>query len=78
MGGGGEIVQRKKTIHLREIASVFWREGSPRLLRMASCWAPGVPTMLNRKKLRKEQIQVEGSAMGAKEIIGRKRLRAGP
>ena len=28
------------------MASVFCREGSPRLLRMASCCAPGVPRML--------------------------------
>ncbi len=31
---------------LRDMASVFCREGSPRLLRMASCCAPGVPRML--------------------------------
>ena len=34
--------------HLRDIARVFWREGSPRLLRMASCCAPGVPTILQK------------------------------
>jgi hypothetical protein len=49
LAGGDMDGMLRVAQHLRDIASVFWREGSPRLLRMASCCAPGAPTMLEEE-----------------------------
>ncbi len=46
------MMVKKGVKYLRDIASMFWREGSPRLLRMASCCAPGAPMMLNKSGVR--------------------------